>query len=99
MVAGTGVGIQSVTVPLFIRDRVDLDDRGLAIASALVVQTLPAALLALLGGAVADRLERRFILVRTYTLAAQATLLSSGLISTAIGVACVVGLRSVRRLQ
>ncbi len=70
MVAGTGVGIQSVTVPLFIRDRVDLDERALAIAGAPVVQTLPAALLALLGGAVADRLERRFILVRTYTLAA-----------------------------
>lgn len=70
MVAGTGVGIQAVTVPLFIRDRVELDERALAIASALVVQTLPGALLALVGGAIADRVERRFILVRTYAVAA-----------------------------
>ncbi len=80
--AGTGVGIQTVTVPLFIRDRVDLDARALAIAAALVVQTLPAALLVLVGGAVADRVERRRILVRTYSLAAvvsSAYVLLSGL--------------------
>lgn len=70
MVAGTGVGIQAVTVPLFIRDRVHLDARALAIAGALVAQTLPGALLALVGGTMADRVERRRILARTYSVAA-----------------------------
>jgi MFS family permease len=70
LVAGTGVGIQSVTVPLFIRDRVELDARALAIAGALIAQTLPGAFLALFGGAIADRVERRRILVRTYGVAA-----------------------------
>ncbi len=70
MVAGTGVGIQTVTVPLFIRDRVALDERALAISAALIAQTLPGALLALVGGAMADRLERRRILLRTYSIAA-----------------------------
>src|SRR5690606_36084668 len=70
IVAGTGVGIKSVTVPLFVRDRVALDERALAIAAALVAGTLPGALLALVGGAVADRIERRRILVRTYAIAA-----------------------------
>ena len=74
LVAGTGLGIQSVTVPIFIRDRVDLDERGLAIASALVAQTLPAAFLALLGGTIADRVPRHRILLRTYGVA---TLVSS----------------------
>ena len=69
MVAGTGVGIQSVTVPLFIRDRVAFDDRALASAAALVSSTVPAALLSLFGGALADRVERRRILVRTYGVA------------------------------
>lgn len=75
IVAGTGVGIQSVTVPLFVRDRVALDERALAIAGALVAQTLPGALLALVGGAVADRVERRRILVRTYAVAAGVSVL------------------------
>jgi MFS family permease len=70
LVAGTGVGIQSVTVPLFLRDRVELDARALAIGSALIAQTLPAAALALVGGAVADRVERRRILRRSYAVAA-----------------------------
>jgi MFS family permease len=70
MVAGMGVGIQAVTVPLFIRDRVDLDLRALAIAGALVAQTLPGALLALVGGTLADRIERRRILARTFSVAA-----------------------------
>lgn len=70
MVAGTGLGIQTVTVPLFVRDRVDDEIRALAIAAALVAQTLPGALLALVGGAVADRVERRHILLRTYSIAA-----------------------------
>jgi MFS family permease len=70
MVAGTGVGIQTVTVPLFVRDRVDLEVRGLAIAAALIAQTLPGALLVLVGGAMADRAERHRILARTYSIAA-----------------------------
>jgi MFS family permease len=69
LLAGTGVGIQSVTVPLFVRDRVDDELRALAIAGALVAQTVPGALLSLVGGAVADRVERRRILVRTYGVA------------------------------
>ena len=70
LVAGTGVGIQVVTVPLFIRDRVAGDDRALAISAALIAQTLPGALLALFGGAIADRVEQRRILVRSYGVAA-----------------------------
>jgi len=70
VVAGTGVGIQAVTVPLFIRDRVTDDQRALAIAAALICQTVPGAALALFGGVLADRMERRRILVRTYTVAA-----------------------------
>jgi MFS family permease len=70
LVAGTGVGIQAVTVPLFIRDRVAEEMRAVAIAAALVSQTLPGALLVLVGGTLADRVERRRILVRTYAIAA-----------------------------
>ena len=70
IVAGTGVGIQAVTVPLFIRDRVSSDHRAIAIAAALICQTLPGAFFALIGGVVADRVERRRILVRTYAVAA-----------------------------
>lgn len=74
VVAGTGVGIQAVTVPLFIRDRVGEDQRAAAIAAALICQTLPGAILALFGGVMADRVERRRILVRTYTVAAAVSL-------------------------
>ncbi|MEX2238755.1 MAG: MFS transporter [Dehalococcoidia bacterium] len=70
VVAGLGVGIQLVTVPLFVRDRVDPDYRAIALAGALICQTLPAAFLVLIGGVVADRVERRSILVRTYGAAA-----------------------------
>jgi predicted MFS family arabinose efflux permease len=70
MIAGTGVGIQSVTVPLFIRDRVALDERAVAISAALIATTLPGACLALFGGAVADRMEQRHILMRAYLVAA-----------------------------
>ena len=70
MIAGSGIGIQAVTVPLFIRDRVATDARALAIAGALMAQTIPGALLTLVGGAVADRVERRRILVRTYSVSA-----------------------------
>lgn len=98
LVAGTGVGIQSVTVPIFVRDRVDLDERGLAIASVLMAQTLPAALLALVGGAVADRVERHRILVRTYGVATVVSALyvllcglDVGVIWPVYGLAAVVG--------
>ena len=74
IVAGTGVGIQAVTVPLFIRDRVAEDSRATYIALALICQTVPGALLALVGGVVADRQERRRILVRTYSIAAATSL-------------------------
>lgn len=74
VVAGTGVGIQAVTVPLYIRDRVSEDNRAVAIAAALICQTLPGAALALFGGVVADRVERRRILVRTYFVAAAVSL-------------------------
>jgi MFS family permease len=87
LVAGTGVGIQSVTVPLFVRDRVGPDERALAIAAALVATTLPAALLALVGGAVADRVERRRILVRTYAIAAA--------VSAAYVALCELDVRSI----
>ncbi|MEP6870792.1 MAG: MFS transporter [Anaerolineaceae bacterium] len=75
VVAGTGVGIQAVTVPLFIRDRVSEDHRPLAIAAALICQTLPGAALALFGGVVADRVERRRILVRSYAVASAVSLI------------------------
>lgn len=74
IVAGTGVGIQAVTVPLFIRDRVSEDARATAIAAALICQTVPGAFFALFGGVVADRVERRRILVRTYSVAAAVSL-------------------------
>ena len=74
VVAGSGVGIQAVTVPIFIRDRVSEDFRATAIAAALICQTLPGAALALVGGVVADRVERRRILVRTYGVAAAVSL-------------------------
>jgi MFS family permease len=69
LVAGSGAGINSVTLPLFLRDRVSSDARALAIAGALVALTLPGVVLSLVGGAVADRIERRRILATTYTLA------------------------------
>jgi MFS family permease len=87
MVAGSGVGIQAVTVPLFIRDRVPTDARALAIAGALIAQTLPGAALTLVGGAVADRVERRRILVRTYSVAA--------LVSTVYVVLAAYGVRRI----
>jgi MFS family permease len=87
LLAGTGVGIQSVTVPLFIRDRVATGERALAISAALIVQTVPGALLSLFGGAVADRVERRRILVRTYGVA---TLVSAVYVFLAgLGVAAI----------
>ncbi len=73
--AGTGVGIQSVTVPLFIRDRVAEDNRATFIALALICQTVPGAIFALFGGVLADRVERRRILVRTYAVAAAVSLI------------------------
>ncbi len=85
MVAGTGVGIQTVTVPLFVRDRVDDELRSLAISGVLVAQSLPGALLALFGGAVADRVEPRRILVRTYALATAVAAVYVGLSGFGVG--------------
>jgi hypothetical protein len=67
--AGTGAGINSVALPLFLRDRVADEARALAIAGALVATTLPGVVLSLVGGAVADRVERRLILATTYSIA------------------------------
>ena len=64
-----GVGLQIVTVPLFIRDRVGEDELAAVIAGALVIQTLPGVLLTLLGGVVADRVEPRLLLFRATALA------------------------------
>lgn len=75
VVAATGVGIQVVTVPLFITARVSDDHKALAIAAALICQALPGAFLVLFGGVIADRVERRRILVRTYSVAAAVSLL------------------------
>lgn len=70
IISAGGVGITNVTVPLFIRDRVSEDLRAIAIAAALISLTLPGALLTLVGGTFADRIQRRRILVRTYSVAA-----------------------------
>ena len=64
-----GVGIQVVTVPLFVRDRVSEDNRSIVIAAALMAQAVPAAILMLFGGVVADRIERRRIITRVYLIA------------------------------
>ena len=66
--------MQATTVPLFIKARVAEDHRAIAIAGALICQTLPGAALALFGGVVADRVERRRILVRTYFVASLVSL-------------------------
>lgn len=67
--AGTGAGINSVALPLFLRDRVSDEARAVAIAGALVATTVPGVVLSLVGGAVADRVERRRILATTYSIA------------------------------
>ena len=72
--AGSGVGIQAVTVQLFVRDRVAEGDRAAFFAAALICQTVPGAIFALFGGVIADRHERRGILVRTYSVAAAVSL-------------------------
>jgi len=87
LVAGTGVGIQSVTVPLFVRDRVAAGARAGAIATALMATALPGVVLALLGGAFADRIERRRILVRAYLAATVASCVYVAL--SGLGVASV----------
>lgn len=80
VVAGVGVGIQTATVPLFIQATVSEDHRQLAVTAALLCQNVPAALFALFGGVIADRVERRRILVRTYAVAAAASLVYVALV-------------------
>ncbi len=70
VIGAMGVGIQLVTVPLFVRDRVSEDHRAIAISLALVCQMLPSAVLLLVGGVIADRIERRRIMIRVYIVAA-----------------------------
>lgn len=74
LVAGVGTGIQTVTVPLFLRDRVDDEWRAAAISGALIAQTLPGAILVLFGGTFADRIEPRRILGTSYAIAATVAL-------------------------
>ena len=64
------VGLQWVTVPLFVVDRVSADRRELAVAGVLFAQLITSAVLMLVGGVVADRVERRSILLRCYSVAA-----------------------------
>jgi MFS family permease len=65
-----GVGIQVVTVPLFVRDRVAEDHRELLISLALISQTVPAAILMLFGGVASDRFQRQKIMTRVWFSAA-----------------------------
>lgn len=65
-----GVGIQVVTVPLFVRDRVAEDRRELMIAVALMCQFVPAAILMLVGGVASDRFQRQKIMTRVWFTAA-----------------------------
>jgi MFS family permease len=74
LLAGTGAGINGVALPLFLRDRVGDEARAAAIAGALVATTLPGVVLSLVGGAVADRVERRRILATTYAIAVAVSL-------------------------
>lgn len=69
-----GIGLQLVTIPLFIRDRVEPDERGAVIAGALIIQTLPGVVLLLLGGVIADRVEARLIIVVSTAVAAATSL-------------------------
>ncbi|MGH2584643.1 MAG: MFS transporter, partial [Dehalococcoidia bacterium] len=64
------VGLQLVTVPTYVLDRTDT---RFYIAVALLCQTVPTALLTLVGGATADRVGRRRILLTTFAVAAIAS--------------------------
>ncbi len=70
LVMGLGAGIQVATIPLFIRDRVEPDERAAVIAGALIIQTLPGVFLTLIGGVIADRVEPRLLLTRATGVAA-----------------------------
>jgi len=61
------VGLQLVTVPTYVLDRTDT---RFYVALALLCQTVPTALLTLVGGATADRVGRRRILMTTFAIAA-----------------------------
>lgn len=69
LLAGMGAGINGVALPLYLRDRVSDDLRAVAISGVLVATTLPGVVLSLVGGAIADRVERSRILATTYSLA------------------------------
>lgn len=70
ILGGMGTGISIATVPLFVERRVAEAERGPYITAALLCQFLPLALFMLVGGVVADRVERRRIIVRVYAAAA-----------------------------
>jgi MFS family permease len=65
--ASVAVGLQLVSVPAYVLDRTDT---RFYVALALLCQTVPTALLTLLGGATADRTARRRILLTTLAVAA-----------------------------
>lgn len=64
--ASVAVGLQLVSVPAYVLDRTDT---RFFVALALLCQTVPTALLTLLGGATADRTARRRILLTTLAVA------------------------------
>lgn len=70
IIGALAVGLQWVTVPVYVVDRVSEDRKELAVAAALISQLTASALLMLVGGVVADRVERRSILLRCYSAAA-----------------------------
>ena len=70
IIGALAVGLQWVTVPIYIVDRVSEDRRVLAVQLALISQLAASAILMLVGGVVADRVERRKILLRCYSVAA-----------------------------
>ncbi len=69
-IGAMAVGLQWVSVPVYIVDRVGDDKEELAVAAALICQLTASALLMLVGGVVADRVERRSVLLRCYSVAA-----------------------------
>jgi MFS family permease len=84
--AGAGVGIQTVVVPLFIRDRVADDNRAIAIAGALVSMQIMSAFFSLIGGVVADRHERRRVLVQSQAVAAAVSIVYVVLSALEVGI-------------
>ena len=95
IISGAGVGIQTVIVPLFIRDRVSLDHRAAAIGLELIAANLVGALLALVGGVAADRIWASIV---ASLWGPRPTVLVGAVACMALGAGCVLFLKPVRRL-